>query len=235
MQHNNSQSYWQLLWSAWCLLSIDALFVDKQLILATTAWCAILQLWWIWLIYTRLPQQDSSFRNTIQPRQVLFQAMIHLHPNGYITTTHNRHRHGRHFNQSQSQQNSHHDMSNSSYRRHTLCSWSSHHSGLHYPSANRCLHCHLCLNTPHRHSHTPSKTHHFSYWHHSDHYSMDHSQSHSSNSHCTVWLPQLMKKAKPHPRPSSSHKSHHSKTVIIQDSPSDSFSDSDNDTDSLNY
>ena len=37
-----------------------------------------------------------------------------------------------------------------------------------------------------------------------------------------------MEKAMPHPRPSTPHKSYHSKTVVIQDSPSDSFSDSDN-------
>ena len=45
----------------------------------------------------------------------------------------------------------------------------------------------------------------------------------------------LMRKAKPCPRPSTLNKSHHSKTVVIQNSPSDSSSDSDNDIDPFNY
>ena len=51
----------------------------------------------------------------------------------------------------------------------------------------------------------------------------------------TAWRPQPMKKSKPHPMPSTPHKSHHSRTVIIQDSPSDSSSNSDNNSDSVKY
>ena len=57
-------------------------------------------------------------------------------------------------------------------------------------------------------------------------YSMDQSQSCYSNSHCPMQKIQLMRKTKPCPRPSTPHKSHCAKTVIIQDSPSDSDNDS---------
>ena len=70
-------------------------------------------------------------------------------------STHYRHRHERHFNQSHCW--SHHDRSSSSYRRDILCSPSSHHSGLNYPLADRCSHHHSCQDTPHRHSHIPSQ------------------------------------------------------------------------------
>ena len=56
----------------------------------------------------------------------------------------------------------------------------------------------------------------------------------SSTSHHTAQEPQA-RKAKQCPRPSTPHKPHHSKTVIIQDSPSDFSSDSDSDSDPLNY
>ena len=53
----------------------------------------------------------------------------------------------------------------------------SHHNGLCCPSADGCPHCHLCHDTPHRHSHTPSHTHHFSHQNHSCHYSKGQGQS----------------------------------------------------------
>ena len=118
-------------------------------------------------------------------------------------STHYGHRDGKHFNWSESSHCSHHDRSSSSYRRHTSCSPSSHCSGFCCPSANGYLNHHSCHDTPHRHSCSHSQTHHFSHWPHSCHYSMDCSWSHSSNSHITAEGPQLMKKAKPHPRPST--------------------------------
>ena len=160
--------------------------------------CAVLQLWWNWPLCTSLLQQDSSFRNITLPRQFSFQIP------GYNTPTPKGTHHnpltietdmGRHFNWSQSQHHSHYDRSSSIYQRHTLHSPSSSHSGLCYPLADRCSYHHLGCNTPHRCRHTQSWTCHFSHRCHSHHYSMDCSQSHSSNSHCTAWGPQPMKKA----------------------------------------
>ena len=106
------------------------------------------------------------------------------------------------------------------FRRHKSCFSSGHHSSLYCPLTSGHPHHHLCHDTSNWHSHTPSHTHHFSYRHHSCHYSTDQSQSCSSNSHYTAQETQL-RKAKAYPRPSTPHKPHHSKTVIIQASPSD--------------
>ena len=96
----------------------DVLFVDKQVIFhLPLPWCPVLWLWWIWPLSPGLPQQDSSLRNTIPPRQISFKAWY----------THNQRdrshpimvpEHRRHFIRSQSHHCSHHDRS-SSFRRHT--------------------------------------------------------------------------------------------------------------------
>ena len=64
-------------------------------------------------------------------------------------------------------------------------------------------------------------------------HSMDWSQSHSSSYHHAAQDSQPSK-IKQHPRLSTPHKSHHPKTVTIQDSPSDSSLDSDSDSEPLN-
>ena len=142
-------------------------------------------------------------------------------------------RHGRHFNRSQSHHYSHCNSS-SSFRRHISHSSSNQQSSLCCPLADGCTLCHLCHDTSKWHSCTPSHTCHFSHKCNSCHYSMDWSWSHSSNSHHTAQEPQP-RRAKPHPRPSTLHKPHHSKTVTMQNSPSHSSSDSDSDSDPLNY
>ena len=150
--------------------------------------------------------------------------------------THYGHRHGRHSNWSQSHQYSHQDRSSSSFIwRHTLHSSSSHCSGFHCPLADGCPPCHSCQDTLNRHSHTPCHTPHLSHWCHLFHYSKDWSQLHSINSPCSAQETQLIWKDKPCWRPSTPHKSYCSKTFIIQDSPLDSSSDSDNDSDPLCY
>ena len=75
---------------------------------------------------------------------------------------------------------------------------------------------------------------HFSHRCHPCHYSTDQSHSHSRNA-CHVAQELQPRKAKPCPRPSSSHKPHCSKTVTIQHSPSDSSLDSDSYSDPLKY
>ena len=122
------------------------------------------------------------------------------------------------FNCSQPHHHSQCNKSSSNSRRHSSHTPSSQCSSLHCPSADKSSHHHSHHDTPHMYSHTPSCTCHFSHWHHSCHYSIDWSQSHSSNSYFTVWGTQPMRKAKPHPRPSTPKKSQQSKTVIIQDS-----------------
>ena len=92
-------------------------------------------------------------------------------------------RHKRHFSRSHSQPHFDHDR-NSSHRRHTSCSFSMHCSSLHCLLANRHSYYPSCKDTI-RHSHTPSHTCHFSHRCHS-HYSIDHSQFHSCNSHNTA-------------------------------------------------
>ena len=163
-----------------------------------------------------LPQQDSSLRNTMAPRQILFKASIYPHLKGQITL---------HLLWSQTWQTFQQvtvpmlfqpDRS-SSFRRHISCSSLSHHSSSH-PN------CHLCLDTSNWHSHTPSHTCHFSHRHHSCHNSTDWSHSHSSNSHCTAQETQP-RKAKPHPRPSNPINPTFPR-LTIQDSPSDFSSDS---------
>ena len=94
------------------------------------------------------------------------------------------------------------------------------------PSANRCPHHHLCSET-NWHSHTLFCTQLSSYRHHSYH-STDQTQSCYSNSHHIAQETQP-RKAEPCPRSSTCYKSYHSKTVTIQNSPSDSSSDSDSD------
>ena len=135
-------------------MMIDALFVDRQAILAVTflMWSVTGVMNWATLhktAPTRFPP-----RNTRTPRQVSFQAMIHQHPKGQITI--HWHRHGRHFNWSQSHCQSHLNRSSNSYKRHTLQSQSSLHSGSCYPSADRHCDHHLCQDTPHRNSCIPS-------------------------------------------------------------------------------
>ena len=173
-------------------------------------WCPVLQLPWIQPPCTRASQQDSSFRNTTPQRQVSLKAMIHPQPKWTDHTTQYWHRHGRHFNWSLSCCNSNLERSSSSFRRHTLCSSYSHHSGSHCPLANKCPHHHLCHNTPKRQSHpilhSPLLLPHYSH-----HYATDWTKSCSSNSHHTAWETQLKREAKPHPKPSIPHTSHHSK------------------------
>ena len=48
-------------------------------------WCPVIQLWWIQPLCTRLPQQDSSIRNTMSPRQVSFKTTVHPLLKGLIT------------------------------------------------------------------------------------------------------------------------------------------------------
>ena len=135
--------------------------------------------------------------------------------------------HGRHFSRSQSLCHSHCNRS-SSFRRHTLHSSSSHCSSLHCPLASGCPHHHSYHDT-NWHSCTPSHTCHFSHRHHSCH-STDKSQSHSSNSHNAVQETHP-RQAELHPRPSATSKPHNSKTVTIQDFPSDYSSDLDSNSD----
>ena len=82
----------------------------------------------------------------------------------------------------------------SSFRRHTLCSSSSHYSSL---AADGCPHYHLCHDTSNQHMYTPSHTHHFSHRHHSHHYSIARSWSCSSNSHHTAQETQPRKPSQP--------------------------------------
>ena len=98
------------------------------------------------------------------------------------------------------------------------------------PLADGCPHCHLCNDTSNWHSHTPSHTHHFAHRCPSCYYSTGPSKSCSSNPNHTAQEIQP-RKAKSPLRPSTPHEAHHSKTVIIQDSPLNSSSDSDNDSD----
>ena len=100
---------------------------------------------------------------------------------------------------------------------HTL--FSSHQSSSHCPSSNECSHypSHCDSN---KHSCTPSHTHHFSCRDHS-HHSIDWSCSHFSNAPHAVQDSQP-RKIKQCQRPSTSQEIHCSKTVTIQNSPSDS-------------
>ena len=116
-------------------------------------------------------------------------------------STHYVHRHGRHFKQSQSCCPSHCNRNSSSFRRHTSCSSSTHHSASCHPLANEHPHNHSYWDISNLHSYTPSCICHFCSRHHSCHYSMSQSWSFCSNSHCTAWETQPMVKAKPHPRP----------------------------------
>ena len=194
---------------------IDALFVDRWVIFFITAPFAVLQLWWIWPLCTWLLSQIPLSGTPSH------QDWSHLRP-WYTHTQRDRshstyywHRHGRHFSQSKSCHHSHCDRRSNSSR--SYCSGSCH------PLADGHTHHHLCHDTTHRHSCTPSCTCHFSHQCQSWHYSTDQSHFHSSNSHCTAQGAQLMRKAKPHPRPSTPI------NATIQDLPSDSSSDSDND------
>ena len=109
--------------------------------------------------------------------------------------THYGHRYGRHFHWSQTCCHSHCDRSSSSSIRYTLhlaC------ATLWPMDVSQHQYCH---DTAHTNSHTPSHTHHFHQCY-SCHYSMDHSQSCPSNCHCMAPGTQMMRKAKPHARPS---------------------------------
>ena len=204
----------------------------EQVILATTAPMHSVTAVMNSAIFCKAAPKDHSLRNTKPPGQASFHATIQPHLKGQITIHPLWEDMG-----DISADHSHttipilDDRSSSSYRRHTSHSQCSCHSGPHHPLTSGCLHHHSCHDTSHRNSHTSSQTCHFSHQHHSCHYSMDHSLSCSISSHCTAWGPQPMKKVKPHPRASTSHKSH---CYIIHDSTSDSSSDSD-DSDSLNY
>ena len=77
----NLPAWWHPSWAAWCLMMIVALFVDVLPLL----WCTMFKLWWIHSLFTRLPQQDPSPRNTMQLRQISFKVIIHPHPKGQIT------------------------------------------------------------------------------------------------------------------------------------------------------
>ena len=166
------------------------------------------------------------------PRQISFKAAIYPHLKGQITLHLLWSQTWETFNRSQSCHCSNCNKSSSSVRRHTLYSLSSHGSSSCHPSANRLPHHHSCHDT-NKHIHTPFHTHHFSHRHHSC-CSTDWSQSHSCNSHCTAQETE-QRKAKQCPRPSTPYRPHHSKTVNIQDFPSDSSSDSDSNSDPLFY
>ena len=148
-------------------------------------WCTVLQLQWIQPLCTRLPNNIPSSGTPCNQDRSHSRQQYTQSQRDRSQSTHYRHRHERHFNKSHCW--SHHDRSSSSYRRDILCSPSSHHSGLNYPLADRCSHHHSCQDTPHRHSHIPSQTCHFSHWYHS---------CHSINFHCTAWRPQPVKKVK---------------------------------------
>ena len=181
----------------------------------------------IWPFCTGLPQQDSSIRNAIPPRQILFKTSIY-HDQRDTSHSYYGPKHWRLFSRSQSCYHSHLDRS-SSFGRHTLCSSSSHCSTLHHPSADCPFHHPLCCDI-NRHSCSPFHTHHFSHRCHSCH-SMDWSWSCSNSP--TAQHRNLIPE-----RPNSTkdpHKPHCSKNVTIQDSPSYSSSDLDSDPDPLNY
>ena len=120
-------------------------------------------------------------------------------------------RHRRHYSRSQSCPHSHCDRS-SSFRTHTLL-----------PATKE---AHTALQpmdvpvTPWAMISTgivaPIPTHHFSHRHHSHHSTDQSFMRYVSTSHHAAQEPQH-RKVKQHPRPSTSHKPHHPKTVTIQD------------------
>ena len=90
----------------------------------------------------------------------------------------------------------------SSFKRHISCSSSHHCSSLWCPLTDGHPHCHSHCDTSNQHICTQSCTHHFHRCH-SCIYSMDQSWSCSSKPHHTAQEPQSIKKAMPHPRPST--------------------------------
>ena len=111
--------------------------------------CPVLWLWWIWPLGPGLPSQDSSIRNTTLPWYISFKALI-IHTQRDRSHSYYDPRHRRHFRRSQSHPNLHHDRS-SSFKRHTSCSSSNHHSSLCCPLADECSHYTSCHDTS-RHS-----------------------------------------------------------------------------------
>ena len=207
---------------------IDLLFVDKQVIMATTAlMSSAMAMILLATLHTTaptrfLPQKHHTTKTDLVSRhQYTYTHRDRSHSTYYGP------RHGRHFSRSQSCCHSHCKRS-SSFRRHTLGSSSSQGSSFGWWTPHH--HSHHDTN---QHSHTPSHTCHFSHRCHSCH-STDRSWSHSSNYHHPSQEPQP-RKALLCPRPPTPINPTGLRLSPSRISPSNSSSDLDSDSDPLNY